>query len=92
MLFLFPNFIGGFSMLGLGDVFLPGLFVSYCLRLDYLKMKIFQGNGGEGYTFYEFLSLHQYYAVACFAYATGLFLTILANYYEITVNHVEGQP
>ena len=29
--------LGGYSMLGLGDVALPGLFVSFLLRFDYMK-------------------------------------------------------
>jgi len=38
MLILVPHFIdwaGGFNLLGLGDIVLPGLLLSYCLRIDY---------------------------------------------------------
>eukprot|EP00924_Labyrinthula_sp_SR-Ha-C_P008195 augustus_masked-scaffold_11-processed-gene-5.58-mRNA-1 protein AED:1.00 eAED:1.00 QI:0/0/0/0/1/1/2/0/769 len=42
VLFLTPRFgyEGGFSLLGLGDVLLPGIFVSYVLRVDYIRVKL----------------------------------------------------
>ena len=35
-----------FSLLGLGDIVIPGIFVSLCLRFDFLKsidIKVFEG-------------------------------------------------
>jgi len=95
MLFLIPRFdyFGGFSMLGLGDVFLPGLFIVYCLRVDYLKMKIFQReNPDQTFNRSQFLLSHRYYIPVCIAYSMGFIAVLLANKYEITINGVQGQP
>jgi len=67
MLLTIPRFqdeLGGRSLLGLGDIALPGLLVSYLLRFDYRKglHKGFRG----------------YFPIAVIGYAVGLLLTDLA--------------
>lgn len=51
---------GGESMIGFGDIILPGLLISYCLRYDYVMKKSLVG----GYFLYSFIG-----------YGVGLFLT-----------------
>mmetsp|Transcript_35682 Transcript_35682/g.6434 ORF Transcript_35682/g.6434 Transcript_35682/m.6434 type:complete len:105 (-) Transcript_35682:519-833(-) len=42
--FMFPKAIEGFSMLGLGDVVIPGAFIALALRFDYfIKSKKDEG-------------------------------------------------
>lgn len=53
--------LAGYSLLGLGDIALPGLFVSFVLRFDYMKR-----------TRSVWAS---YYFISCVAYAMGLVLT-----------------
>lgn len=55
--------LGGYSMLGLGDIALPGLFISYLLRFDYLK----------GYT-----GIKSYFFLGVFGYAIGIIITDMA--------------
>lgn len=92
MLFLFPDGSGGLSVLGLGDVFLPGIFIAYCLRVDYLAMKVAQQKKVQALSFIQFCCGHKYYVATCCAYAAGFMATILANLFEVTVNGVQGQP
>ena len=79
MLFLFPRASGDgdFSMLGYGDVILPGLLVVYNLLFDNRKSDI-----SETKYYYFFWSL--------FAYAVGMVLTFFALYFE--VGGQGGQP
>ncbi|MCO5583116.1 hypothetical protein L7F22_037024 [Adiantum nelumboides] len=51
---------GGESLIGFGDIILPGLLISYCLRYDYMLKKSFKG----GYFLYAFVG-----------YGIGLLLT-----------------
>ncbi|MCO5551840.1 hypothetical protein L7F22_005344 [Adiantum nelumboides] len=63
MLLKFPRISdpwGGESLIGFGDIILPGLLISYCLRYDYMLKKSFQG----GYFLYAFVG-----------YGIGLLLT-----------------
>ena len=92
MLFLFPDGFGGLSVLGLGDVFLPGIFIAYCLRVDYLDMQLAQVKKSTPLSFCTFLCGHKYYLATCSAYAFGFMATILANIFGVTVNGVQGQP
>jgi len=83
ILFMLPRFgwVGGYTMLGLGDVVLPGLLVCFALRFDLATKKaVFS------------CRRISYYVLLCIGYATGLMLTVLANVYHITINGVEGQP
>ena len=66
MLLKMPRFsdeLGGYSLLGLGDIALPGLFVSFTLRFDYMKRR---------------LGCSSYFMIACIGYAVGLLFTMLA--------------
>jgi hypothetical protein len=66
MLIRFPRLndeLGGYSLLGLGDIALPGLFVSYMLRFDY-KHKL---RGLKGY-----------FPIVAVGYTVGIILTDIA--------------
>ncbi|EPQ57049.1 hypothetical protein GLOTRDRAFT_73578 [Gloeophyllum trabeum ATCC 11539] len=67
----FPSFstARGFTMLGLGDVVIPGTFVALALRYDHHRFV--QGGGGEGGTFAK-----PYFRAAMGAYAAGLAATM----------------
>lgn len=45
--FLFPKAIEGFSMLGLGDVVIPGAFIALALRFDYFIKDKKEGNANN---------------------------------------------
>ena len=79
MLFLFPRLShsGEFSMLGFGDVILPGLLIVHNLLFDNRKRDF-----GEINYYYFFWSL--------LAYAVGMSLTFTALYFE--VGGQGGQP
>ena len=79
MLFLFPRLShsGEFSMLGYGDVILPGLLIVHNLLFDNRKRDF-----GEINYYYFFWSL--------LAYAVGMSLTFIALYFE--VGGQGGQP
>lgn len=53
----------GFSMLGLGDIALPGLFISFLLRFDY---------------YYQLQGIRGYFYISLFGYSIGLVFTYLA--------------
>jgi signal peptide peptidase-like protein 2B len=53
--------LGGYSLLGLGDVALPGLFVSFVLRFDYMKRTT--------------SLLNSYFFISTVAYGVGLIMT-----------------
>jgi signal peptide peptidase-like protein 2B len=66
MLIQFPRLndeLGGYSLLGLGDIALPGLFISFMLRFDY-KKKLRGWNG--------------YFLIVTIGYAIGLIFTDIA--------------
>jgi len=66
MLLRFPRLndeLGGYSLLGLGDIALPGLFISYLLRFDY-EHHLHGKNG--------------YFPIAVLGYTVGLLFTDLA--------------
>ena len=83
MLLRVPNLspvLGGYAMLGFGDIVLPGLLVALALRLDRALPRGRRGCGaGCGY-----------YAGAFLGYAAGLFLTGLALCFG--VGGGRGQP
>lgn len=87
MLFLVPHgeWPGGYSMLGLGDVVLPGLLVTYALRCDYTAGR---GLGAAPAR----IALRGFYPTLIVCYAAGLFLAYLANTLGWTINGVRGQP
>ncbi|TYZ69366.1 hypothetical protein PybrP1_001356 [[Pythium] brassicae (nom. inval.)] len=65
MLLVLPrimDWVGGVSMLGLGDIIIPGLLLSFALRFDYSPRSL-----GEGY-----------YRSVCIGYAVGLGLANIA--------------
>lgn len=78
MLFAVPrtDFWGGYAMLGLGDVVLPGLVVVLARKVDL-------AGGGQSGGHWPWL---------CAAYAVGLGMALLANIMEWTFNGVAGQP
>src|SRR3989442_3098 len=53
---------GRYSMLGLGDIALPGLFVSFLLRFDYLK---------------HYTGLRSYFYLSSIGYAVGMGMTYI---------------
>jgi len=58
------DWAGGVTLLGLGDVVLPGLMVSYALRMDYLRRGTCLGG---------------YFVLLCFGYGVGLAMAIVAS-------------
>ena len=67
MLIRFPRIndaLGGYSLLGLGDIALPGLFISFLIRYDYMKNKV--------------VNLSSYFIIGSVGYMVGLFLTFVA--------------
>jgi len=83
MLFQVPrsDWLGGYSMLGLGDVVLPGMLVTFALRVDYAESAVGQRS-----------VLRMYWTAIVAAYAAGLALTFAANINQWTFNGVKGQP
>ncbi|SGZ57387.1 CIC11C00000005955 [Sungouiella intermedia] len=75
---------GGSSLLGLGDIAIPGAFISLCLRYDY-----FQYYNRTKLAFHHLRSIGtpKYFILAISAYVTGLCITITANHYS-----GRGQP
>jgi len=89
MLFMVPRFSdpGSFALLGLGDIFIPGLLVTYACRFDYLKAE------AKGRRVTSWIKLHAYFLPACIAYFCGLLLTLLANLFGLNFStEVKGQP
>ena len=58
------NALGGFSLLGLGDIALPGVFVAFLLRFDYIINKQLKWNS--------------YFVISSIGYMVGLGLTFFA--------------
>lgn len=88
MLFMVPRFDdpSAFALLGLGDVFIPGLLVTYACRFDYLKA---EAAGSRT----SWLKAHGYFLPICFAYFCGLTVTLAANILGVTFStEVKGQP
>ena len=99
MLYMFPRFSGwpsGYSMLGYGDIIFPSILLSHVLRFDYevrgrlccwsyqaMEVGNESGQAREGTTYFPWLVV---------GYAVGLLLAFLANYFQITINGVHGQP
>ncbi|EQC25590.1 hypothetical protein SDRG_16560 [Saprolegnia diclina VS20] len=74
---LVHSIYGGSSLLGLGDIVLPALLVSFGLRVDYCSGRPLRLR-------------HSYYVVLCVAYAAGL---LAANVMSIVLQqYVAGQP
>mmetsp|Transcript_917 Transcript_917/g.1112 ORF Transcript_917/g.1112 Transcript_917/m.1112 type:complete len:688 (+) Transcript_917:240-2303(+) len=104
MLFLAPRFDyrGGFGLLGLGDIMLPGLFITYVLRVDYIRANTWIFNVEKkrkaefeeptGFNLRKFLKVHYYFFPVCIAYFLALLFTISANIFEWQINGVRGQP
>ncbi len=73
---LFFSNYAGFSLLGLGDIVLPGLLVSFALRVDYCRGQC--------------LNHKSYFFIASLAYAVGLlFANVMALALQ---RYVAGQP
>mmetsp|Transcript_21407 Transcript_21407/g.41979 ORF Transcript_21407/g.41979 Transcript_21407/m.41979 type:complete len:658 (-) Transcript_21407:228-2201(-) len=88
MLFLVPHFDspGSYALLGLGDVFIPGLLITFACRFDYLKAL-------KANTPTTFLRVHAYFFPLCVAYFVALGATLVANLFNINFStQVEGQP
>lgn len=85
MLFLVPrtDWIGGYSMLGFGDVIFPSLLVTLMLKVDYRVASTFSCDRRRRVW---------YFPVLVFGYGIGLFLAFLANTLGWTINGVQGQP
>uniref|UniRef100_A0A7S3LP66 PA domain-containing protein n=1 Tax=Aplanochytrium stocchinoi TaxID=215587 RepID=A0A7S3LP66_9STRA len=103
MLFLAPRFDyrGGFGLLGLGDVLLPGIFVTYVLRVDYLRADTWVWNVDRKaeefpqprkFDLRKYFRVHRYFFPVCIAYFLGLLVTFFANIFQWTINGVRGQP
>lgn len=67
---------GQFSLLGLGDIVIPGLFVALLLRLDAVQSKIPLKSGAEMASFFK-----PYFFVNVVSYALGLLATVLVMYF-----------
>jgi signal peptide peptidase-like protein 2B len=71
------DYQGGASLLGLGDIVLPGLLLSFAARLDAAKnfMGVVGGGSGTSHTL-----CNSYFAPLVVAYAIGLFMANAAVY------------
>ena len=68
MLLLLPriaDYTGGYTMLGLGDIVLPGLLLTFVLRFDYRSGR----SAAQGY-----------FPLVCVGYAVGLLAALSAVY------------
>jgi signal peptide peptidase-like protein 2B len=97
MLFLVPrmDWYGGYALLGLGDIVLPGLLIVLALRFDYAKLRHRHRDFQFGTTPFPkptFLQIHAYWIPLVISYAVGLALTFVANINGWTFNGVRGQP
>ena len=80
MLILIPKFLhsGEFGLLGLGDIVLPGLLLSYLFRADYALLKRARGENRIKITPVQVLALGGYFIPVLFSYVFGLILTLTA--------------
>lgn len=101
----FEDWRGGYGILGLGDLVLPGLLVVFALRYDCMS-----GSKNKRCATalppprpHRLQSTHQltpsrrpptrsYYALCCCGYVVGLLCAFLANGLGLTVFGVQGQP
>ena len=69
-----PGIFCGYCMLGLGDIVIPGLLLSFVLRCDYIKnLKSYDRNG--------------YFLYLCVSYSIGLGLAnFMAFYFKQGIN------
>lgn len=66
---------GEFSLLGLGDIVVPGMFVAVLLRFDAVRNKVVELDGGIP----KFLAT--YFLMSVASYALGLIATVFVMYY-----------
>ena len=95
MLFSVPrmDWYGGYSLIGLGDIVLPGLLLVLALRFDYARIRFkYRDYGSTPFPIPGFLEIHSYWIPLCLSYSFGLFITFVANFREWTFNGVHGQP
>jgi minor histocompatibility antigen H13 len=71
----FFQYLGQFSLLGLGDIVIPGLFVALLLRFDAVRNKISAVNADHA-SFSK-----SYFLVNLFCYALGLVITVGVMYF-----------
>eukprot|EP00667_Euglena_gracilis_P004680 EG_transcript_4707 len=92
MLFMLPRFgsEGEYAMLGLGDVLLPGLLLSFMLRYDTLARAKDATGGCCGLCY--LCRRYPYWTVGVVGYVVGLLLAFLANTLGFTIFDVKGQP
>jgi minor histocompatibility antigen H13 len=67
---------GEFSLLGLGDIVIPGLFVAILLRFDAVRAKVNPTKNAEHASFNK-----HYFNVNIISYAAGLVVTVLVMYF-----------
>lgn len=90
MLFTVPrigDYQGGASLLGLGDIVLPGLLLSLACRLDGAKRLVGLNSGGRGVSIRQHACPKTYFTPCVIAYAIGLMMANVAVY---VMNY--GQP
>jgi signal peptide peptidase-like protein 2B len=90
MLFMLPRIgaEGEYAMLGLGDVLLPGLLLSFMLRYDTLAFR----DSRAGCGLFHVCRRYPYWTVGILGYIVGLLLAFLANTFGFTIFEVRGQP
>ena len=73
MKILIPSGASTFSMIGLGDIVIPGLLVSLCLRLDFVRELIAHSKKipTEEHRYHRY----KYFITSLFSYTFGLILT-----------------
>ena len=103
MLYMYPRLSGwpsGSSMLGFGDIIFPSILLSYALRYDYstrgraccpFLTRCCEGSRPETREQPKMTGI-PYFGLLMFGYGVGLALAFVANYLEITINGVRGQP
>lgn len=64
---LFPKTTEGFSMIGLGDIIMPGILITMTLRYDLLRMHKQEKQG-----------TYRYFNSCMFGYAVGIIITIIS--------------
>ena len=91
MLFRIPRLgaPGDYAMLGLGDVIMPGLLLSFMVRYDTLSNRPVAVRSCWPSWFWQ---RYPYWTLGVVGYCIGLFLAFLANTVGFTILNVKGQP
>ena len=65
-------------MLGILDIIVPGILVAYCLRIDYIRSKIFENEKEKEATIKSSSETRYYFSSSIISYGIGLLLAYIA--------------